>query len=142
MSTTRARELRKEMTASEKRLWYALRPLRQRGFHFRKQHPIGRTIVDFAYLSYRLIVEVDGAVHEAPEQADHDARRDAFLRSKGFTVLRFSSHEVVGKVDDVVTSVLAELENAPEPKFKSKLAERSPTLALRALPSPEGEGFR
>lgn len=120
------------MTASEKRLWYALRPLRQRGYHFRKQHPIGRAIVDFACLSYRLIVEVDGLVHGTPEQADHDARRDAFLRSKGFTVLRVSARTVTCSLDEVVKSVLIALENSSAPKFESKLAERSPTLAGEA----------
>ena len=65
------------MTASEKHLWYALRPLRQRGFHFRKQHPISRTIVDFACLTRRLIVEVDGDVHRSPEHAAQNERRDA-----------------------------------------------------------------
>ena len=139
MSTTRSGELRKKMTASEKHLWYALRPLRQRGFHFRKQHPISRTIVDFACLTRRLIVEVDGDVHRSPEHAAQNERRDAFLRAKGFAVLRFPAMAVMRDVESVVRAVLAALEASPAPKFTPKLAGRSPTLALRACPSPEGD---
>jgi len=95
MSTTRARELRKDLTASEKRLWYALRPLRQRGFHFRKQHPVGHFVVDFACLSYRLLVEADGGVHDRPERAAFDAMRDEILRRKGFRVLHFPASAVM-----------------------------------------------
>ncbi|MFO1013838.1 MAG: DUF559 domain-containing protein [Caulobacteraceae bacterium] len=141
MSTTRARELRKDLTASEKRLWYALRPLRQRGFHFRKQHPVGHFVVDFACLSYRLLVEVDGGVHDRPERAAFDAMRDEILRRKGFRVLHFPASAVMRDVDGVVRAVVEALDSGPDPKFKSKLAGQSPTLALRALPSPEGEGF-
>ncbi len=84
--TQRARELRRNMTDAEKRLWRELR-LRQFDAHkFRRQFPLGPYIVDFVCLDARLVIEVDGGQHlDSPE----DRRRDAWLATQGFRVLRF-----------------------------------------------------
>jgi len=79
----RARELRAEMTPAERRLWDALRDRQLAGLKFRRQHAIGTHILDFYCASCRLNVEVDGDIHDVPEQAEHDAVRDEYLRLSG-----------------------------------------------------------
>jgi len=76
------------------------------GERFRRQEPIGRYIVDFACLSRRLIIEVDGSQH-----ADNacDRERDQWLRSLGFRVLRFWNHDVLFNTDEVVGTIGAVL---------------------------------
>ena len=86
----RARTLRKAMTPSELALWNDLRRGRL-GVRFRRQEAIGPYIVDFVCRSRKLIVEADGDHHEG---SVHDRRRDAFLRSKGYRVLRFWNDDI------------------------------------------------
>ena len=86
ITQVRARSLRREMTDSERKLWSGLRN-EQLGVKFRRQHPLGHYIADFACLEVRLIVELDGSQHD--DQAVHDARRTDFLNSAGFEVMRF-----------------------------------------------------
>ncbi len=91
----RARTLRRELTKAEREMWDLLRDFRPHGARFRRETPIGPYIADFAWLSARVIVEVDGDSHETDQGRAHDLRRDAFLRSRGFTVLRFDNNQVV-----------------------------------------------
>lgn len=88
----RARELRRDMTLAERKLWGVIRDLQLDGFRFRRQHPIGPYIADFACMEAGLIVEVDGGQHMC---AETDRARDAFLREKGFHVLCFWNNEVM-----------------------------------------------
>ncbi len=85
----KARELRQTPTETEQAAWHLLRGLRSRGFKFRRQYPVGPYIADFCCTELRLIVELDGSVHGQPSWARSDARRDAHLKSMGYTVLRF-----------------------------------------------------
>ena len=85
----RARELRRNETESEKVAWHLLRTLRFRGFKFRRQHAVGRYIVDFCCPQRRLIVELDGSVHAQPSQTRRDTSRDVELRRMGYTIARF-----------------------------------------------------
>ena len=103
----RARLMRQNPTRAEKILWQRLRGKQVGGFHFRRQHPIGRFIVDFYCASARLVVEVDGAVHNEPGHAEYDEDRQRFLQASGLRVLRFSNAQVVGETDAVV-EVIAE----------------------------------
>jgi very-short-patch-repair endonuclease len=82
-----ARQLRKRMTEVERALWTLLRRKQIEGHRFRKQVPIGKYIVDFAWLDARLVIEVDGGQHS--DAAPADEVRDAWLRSQKFRVLRF-----------------------------------------------------
>ena len=84
-----AQVLRREMTDSERKLWGGLRA-EQLGVKFRRQHPLGNYVADFACLAPKLIVELDGSQHQV--QQGYDARRDAFFRVQGFDVLRFASN--------------------------------------------------
>ena len=84
----RARELRRVETESEATAWRLLRSLRLEGFKFRRQHPVGRYIVDFCCPQRRLILELDGGVHARPSQSRRDASRDRELRRMGYRVMR------------------------------------------------------
>jgi very-short-patch-repair endonuclease len=89
----RAKELRKQMTEAEKDVWKLVRKHRQDGFYFRRQHPVGRFILDFCCTSAKLCIEVDGGIHD--EQREHDAERTAWLEAAGYRVLRFRNEEVL-----------------------------------------------
>jgi very-short-patch-repair endonuclease len=88
--TDRARQLRKNMTTSEWRVWSYLKGRQMDGWKFRKQAPIGPYIVDFVCFAARLVVELDGNSHD-DVVFDHDERRQAWLESQGFKVLRLST---------------------------------------------------
>jgi very-short-patch-repair endonuclease len=106
MPNQHARELRRDATDTERRLWSALRDRRLRGYRFRRQHPIGDFIVDFACTSHRLIVEADGGQH-ADSEGDH--RRTAWLESDGWRVLRFWNNDALANTEGVVETILREL---------------------------------
>jgi very-short-patch-repair endonuclease len=88
MANEHARRLRRNRTSAERRLWRELRQLKQVGCKFRQQVPIDHFIVDFAGLSKRLIVEVDGGTHSTDRETARDARRERYLQQQGFRVLR------------------------------------------------------
>ena len=77
----RAKELRQPLTPPETRLWRILRDRRLGGFKFRRQHPIGRFIVDFYCMQVRLVVELDGPTHE--DQVEYDEVRTEWLQAQG-----------------------------------------------------------
>lgn len=106
-----ARRLRRDMTATEKLLWQALRGRQLQGFKFRRQVPIGPYVADFACLTARLIVELDGAPHNDLERQDHDAFRDEWLTQQGWKVLRFQNDLVIGGGNIVLDRILAVLKN-------------------------------
>ena len=101
-----ARKLRANMTDSERELWSRLRG-EQMGVKFRRQHPLGNYVVDFACLSPKLIIELDGSQHA--DQMAYDAQRDAFFREQGFAVLRFGSNEPVLNIEGVLTVIADEV---------------------------------
>ena len=101
----RARELRRDMTPAERVLWGRLRNRQLEGLKFRRQHPLGRFIVDFCCAQHRLIVEVDGGVHR--NQREYDEARTQVLQAHGYRVLRFSNEAVLGDVEAVL-GVIAE----------------------------------
>ena len=83
------------------------------GHRFRRQHPIGRYIVDFACFDQRLVVEVDGGQH-AGQQA-HDAIRSDWLQGQGYKVLRFWNNQVMGDIESVKVAILQVLESPETP---------------------------
>ena len=97
-------DLRKEMTLSEKSLWKALRENFQ-GFRFRRQHVIGDYIADFICLPARLVIEVDGEYHSTPQQRMLDETRTAYLKEKGYRVIRFTNDEVDFQIKEVVLKI-------------------------------------
>jgi very-short-patch-repair endonuclease len=84
-----------------------LQDLRPMGARFRRETPIGPYIADFAWLSARIVIEVDGDTHETNEGVMHDRRRDAFMASQGFTILRFDNAQVLDGPDYVAETIKA-----------------------------------
>jgi very-short-patch-repair endonuclease len=109
LNIDRARELRRTMSLPEVLLWQALRG-RPDGHKFRRQHPVGGYVADFACLSARLLIEVDGGGHGFDAQARIDALREADLNQGGFTVLRIAARDVLNDMDAVVRMIVAECE--------------------------------
>ena len=100
----RAKELRREMTPEEKILWQRLRANRLQDFHFRRQQIIDGFIVDFYCHAARLVIELDGPVHQ--QRADYDAERDRVLSARGLRVLRIANQEIVRDLDGVLARIV------------------------------------
>jgi very-short-patch-repair endonuclease len=96
----RAKEFRRQMTPAEKILWEHLRGNRLHGLHFRRQQIIDGFIADFYCHAARLVIEVDGKIHE--QQAEYDAERDKVLSARGLRLLRIKNEEVVQEIDRVL----------------------------------------
>jgi very-short-patch-repair endonuclease len=92
-------------------MWDMLRDLRPYGARFRRETPIGAYIADFAWLSARLIIEVDGDSHETLAGRSHDVARDAFLKGQGFTLLRFDNAEVIDGGDHVFMEIVRHVQH-------------------------------
>jgi very-short-patch-repair endonuclease len=122
MANQRARNLRRNQTDAERKLWTYLRLMKRDGFHFRRQVPIDRVIVDFACYSARLVIEVDGGQHEMDSGRNVDAKRDSSLRKQGFQVLRLWNNDVLGNPEGVLDRIQSALRD-PHPN-----------------PSPQGGG--
>ena len=100
-----AKELRRKMTEAEDKLWSALRNKRLNGFKFRRQHPINKFVADFYCHEVRLIVEVDGEVHDEIDRKEHDELRTYVLKEFDVTVIRFSNQEVLKSLDMVLNLI-------------------------------------
>lgn len=123
----RARRLRREQTAAERKLWARLRARQVDGAKFRRQHPIGRYIADFCCPERGLVVELDGGQHA--DQVETDRRRTAFLEQQGFRVLRFWDNDMMQNIDAVLEQITEVLR---DPRW-----DRPPSTS----PSPlRGEG--
>ncbi len=104
-----ARDLRQRQTPAEALLWAFLRR-NQLGVPFRRQHVIGPVVTDFCCPNVRLVVEVDGSVHNDPDAQKQDARRTRELNEMGFTVIRFSNIQVFDDPRSVVRQIQAVLD--------------------------------
>ena len=100
-----ARELRGTQTRAETILWDALRNRQLAGLKFRRQHPIGPLVADFCCTDRRLIVEVDGGVHET--RREEDADRETLLTVAGYKVIRFPNEAVIADLPKVLTAIQA-----------------------------------
>ncbi|RAK66426.1 endonuclease domain-containing protein [Phenylobacterium kunshanense] len=110
--------MRRVPTYAERDLW---KVLRKTDLHFRRQVPLGSYIVDFACHDARLIVELDGGIHDLPSVAARDLDREAWLTGRGYRVMRFSNNE---HPEDVVRVIL------------ERISADTPTPD----PSPQGGG--
>jgi very-short-patch-repair endonuclease len=104
-----AKELRSNMTRPEQILWSRLRANHMDGHKFRRQHALGRYIVDFICLKARLIIEIDGDTHDDEGRRTLDAQRTAYLEKLGFRVLRFWNHQMVEELDVVMGAIFNEV---------------------------------
>lgn len=104
--------------------WKQLRTLRADGFAFRREHRIGRYWADFICLRRRLIVEVDGPLHESEQARTHDAKRDAWLTSEGYVVLRFKEAEILSSaywLGKVRNTLISRPETGYRKRFRSEV---------------------
>jgi very-short-patch-repair endonuclease len=99
--------MRRELTIAEKHFWWEVKDRRLDGHKFRRQHPIGPYIADFACIEGRLVVEIDGGQHA--DTIAYDRQRDSYLESRGFRVLRFWNADIFTNMEGVIDAVLAAL---------------------------------
>ncbi|NVM22445.1 MAG: endonuclease domain-containing protein [Desulfobacterales bacterium] len=110
----RARRLRKNLTDAERLLWRHLCDRQLGGYKFRRQHPVGPFIVDFACLEKKLVVEVDGGEHA--KNLEEDVKRSDYLKERGYRILRFWNNEVLAESKSVLSVILTSLlEDTPSP---------------------------
>jgi len=112
---TRARSLRRDPTDAERTIWNAFRAHKLSGASFRRQTPIGPYVADFVCHAAKLVIELDGGQHFEQEHIKRDARRDEFLASKGYRVLRFNNHDAMTNRDGVLETIAAALALTPSP---------------------------
>ena len=113
ISIEQRRDLRAHPTEAEALIWYHLRARHLCGFKFRRQHPIGRFIVDFYCVRRRVAVELDRGQHFTGEKKAYDERRTAFLRERGVSVLRFNNDLVFAETEAVLQAILDALTRGP-----------------------------
>jgi very-short-patch-repair endonuclease len=105
------------------------------GTHFRRQVEIGPYRADFGSLRLKLLIEIDGPIHRDPEQKERDLRRDHWLESEGYRVIRFSNHDVTTDMNLVLSATGLAIEKT------EACAGRHPTPALTRRPSPSRGGW-
>jgi len=101
----KAVELRNRMTKAETVLWEELRHGKFMGLKFRRQHPINRFIVDFYCHKHKLVIELDGSIHNLPEVAKNDKIREEELKDFGLEVLRFTNSIVLQNIQEVLNTM-------------------------------------
>ncbi len=104
-----AKHNRSQPTEAENILWQVLRGKKLENYKFRRQHIIGPFIADFLCLKSRLVIEVDGLIHQLPENIESDQERTLWLYGQGFEVLRFTNEEVITNIDAVLDAILLRL---------------------------------
>ncbi|MBM3576406.1 MAG: endonuclease domain-containing protein [Alphaproteobacteria bacterium] len=109
-----AKRLRANTTSAEECLWRALGRVPLVKTHFRRQAPIGLYVVDFVCLRARIVIELDGPSHTEYGAEEKDARRTAWLESRGYRVLRFWNADVFDNIDGVLDTIYAAL-HPPSP---------------------------
>jgi very-short-patch-repair endonuclease len=100
-----AKELRKLETVAEKLLWSQLNRNQLLGLQFRRQHPINRFIADFFCPKIKLVIEVDGSIHDIPEYQAHDIGRSEVLNDFGITVIRFTNEQILNEIDSTIKQI-------------------------------------
>ncbi|MBI4288319.1 MAG: endonuclease domain-containing protein, partial [Chloroflexi bacterium] len=111
-----ARELRRDMTDAERRLWSKIRMKQLNGYQFYRQRTIGDYIVDFYCPTAKLVIEVDGSRHDSLQGMEADRRRDEYPRKLGLKVLRFNDIDVLNNIEGVGEIIL---ENMNDREWKS-----------------------
>lgn len=104
-ATLRARELRRNATSAESKLWSHLRNRQLDGFKFVRQEPIGPFIADFVCRQKKLIIEIDGATHSTDEEVARDASRTRYLEERGYIVTRFQNEDIYHAMDFVIEAI-------------------------------------
>ena len=101
----KASELRKNMTQAEMILWSVLKKRQMRGYQFRRQHPINQFIADFYCHKAKLVIEVDGGIHNDLDQNEYDIGRTNMLEKYDIKVLRFTNDRVINDIEAVIREI-------------------------------------
>lgn len=107
-----ARNLRKTQTPEEELLWGYLKGRKLMGFKFRRQHPLYNFILDFYCHEAKLVVELDGGVHNDPQQKEYDQFRTLELENFKLSVVRFKNIEVRNNIQSVLETIKKHLKSA------------------------------
>jgi very-short-patch-repair endonuclease len=110
----RAKELRKNMTNAEKLLWQYLRNRNLQGLKFRRQQPIGPFIADFYCASHKLIIEIDGNIHN--NQAENDELRTQQFEKYAYHVIRFNNRDVEENISEVLAEIVSQCQKIDHEK--------------------------
>jgi methylmalonyl-CoA mutase cobalamin-binding domain/chain len=129
----KAKEMRHLPTKAEDALWECIRN-RKIDYKIRRQHIVNGYIADFICIEKRVIIEVDGGIHQTKEQKEHDTFRTEVLNNSGFFVMRFTNEEVLENPYNVAKQIKEQLNNLPS----YNQSNQNDTDA--SLPSPQGEG--
>lgn len=100
-----AKQLRNNETECEQLLWKQLNKKQLAGFRFRRQHPIKYFIADFYCHKAKLVIEIDGGIHQLPHQFEYDQGRDYELVGLGLTVFRYTNQQVLTSMDSVIKQI-------------------------------------
>ncbi|MEO6330875.1 MAG: endonuclease domain-containing protein [Ginsengibacter sp.] len=111
-----AKQLRKEMTDAEKILWMHLRP-GIKNLKFRRQHPIGIYVADFFCHKLKLVIEVDGSIHNLKEIKINDKEREQYFIKSGYQIIRFSNKQVQNQIE----SILAEINSIAQDYLQKRI---------------------
>jgi very-short-patch-repair endonuclease len=149
-----ARRLRRNLSPPEARLWSRLRARKSGAPIFRRQHPVGRYVLDFYCAEARLAVEIDGMSHGLGDRPERDMSRDAWLKARGLTVMRIAAGETMRNADEAADAIVRMATEMIRASAPSTVLTRGPPPPLRGLghshifdgsrlPSPlAGEGGR
>ncbi len=108
-----AEKMRNKPTRAEELLWKALSNKNLAGYKFGRQHIVGEFITDFICLSENLVVEVDGLIHQLPNNKSSDSERNSWLESLGYRVIRFTNDEVLSNIEGVLEAIHTALKAPP-----------------------------
>ena len=130
----RAKSLRRAMTRAETLLWRYVKAGPLDGLSFRRQTPIGSYIMDFVCLAARVVIEIDGETHDFEERQRRDAKRDQWLRSRGYLVLRFTNNDVLSSLEGVLLTIRdAARARLRDTSLRARSSRPPPSLSLPRL---------
>ncbi|MDQ3683124.1 MAG: dihydropteroate synthase, partial [Bacteroidota bacterium] len=116
---------RNNPTQAEEKLWHLLKNKQLEGFKFRRQHIIGSFIADFVCLSQQLIIEVDGLIHQLPENELSDIDRTEWLEANGWKLIRFTNENVLNNEEETLNKILSAINNTQKKKENIDLSSSS-----------------
>jgi very-short-patch-repair endonuclease len=134
----RAKSLRQTMTRAETLLWRYIKAHRVDGLGFRRQVPMQRFVADFICHSARLVIELDGETHDFQSRQRNDQIRDAWFKSQGFKILRFTNEEVLSNLDGVVEAIRTAAHKSPPSLSLPHKGGGNPQTAARRVSPPLG----
>ena len=127
----RATILRKNMTLAELILWKKLKDKSIFKNKFRRQHPVGIFIVDFYNHEYKLVIEIDGEIHQSDEAINYDSGREYELEKQGIKIIRFTNEQVIFNIAFVITQIHIEISKLAPLQSLSRLGGRGWGVKIR-----------